>query len=586
MKRNRIYWSIAITIIVCLTHQQLSACTIISGTDKMGHTWAGNNEDGFFNFKTYLNVYPSECSKKIGYITFSYDSPENGANNNAQGGVNEAGLFFDFNALDMFGKTYIVKDRNKKKNFPKGDGKVFDHIMSNFKTVQEVIDFFDEYWFEYGFNTAQMHLADKYGNLGIINASGSRIVTDESYQVSTNFSICDNEDGSACWRFPIASNILAEEGVGLQSFSKACEKTAQRTWASTIYSNIHNLNTGELTLFYALDYENPYQTNMRELLEKGQKSYLMMDLFRNNALPNIYQTFRKEDGKKALKELNSLNLDENAKKDLLNNLVLPLVLGEASFEAFPLLEEFLIYNPEGYIFRLHQALKYYYDGEIETAKKIIRKYKKDIPDTSLDTERIINMMNGEYDEASNINIKLNGYGNAKSVMVKGFPGSPQLFFLHKKEDTWYGQFKLNQGIYHYSFIVDGKEILDENTPVVSIQSIFQQLPQLKHRVCIDFTEEVYLKTIRVQVPNKTDDVYIAGNQNSMTNWNSIIRLNKVSDFEREITLSVHLPAVFKFTRGNRDTEAITNIETEEQQPFIITKKSITTSYKILRWKNE
>ncbi|MEN0051821.1 MAG: hypothetical protein AAF806_32445, partial [Bacteroidota bacterium] len=241
MKKSKSNLTVLITIALCLlTHSVLFACTIFSGKDNSGQVWTGNNEDWIPNFKNYLNVYPSEYDEAFGYITFSRDSPENGANSNAQGGMNEAGLFFDFNALVASGKTYVITNRASKKSFPKGDHKIFDHILSNFETVQEVIDFFDEYWFDYGFNTAQMHIADKYGNFGIINATGSRLLTAAPFQVSTNFSICDNEDSGSCWRFPIVTEILTNEGTNLNSFTKACKNTAQEGWTTTSYSNIQN----------------------------------------------------------------------------------------------------------------------------------------------------------------------------------------------------------------------------------------------------------------------------------------------------------------------------------------------------------
>ncbi|MEN0051331.1 MAG: hypothetical protein AAF806_29975, partial [Bacteroidota bacterium] len=536
MKKSKSNLTVLITIALCLlTHSVLFACTIFSGKDSSGQVWTGNNEDWIPNFKNYLNVYPSEYDEAFGYITFSRDSPENGANSNAQGGMNEAGLFFDFNALVASGKTYVITNRASKKSFPKGDHKIFDHILSNFETVQEVIDFFDEYWFDYGFNTAQMHVADKYGNFGIINATGSRLLTEAPFQVSTNFSICDKEDSDSCWRFPIVTEILTNEGTSLNSFTKACKNTAQEGWTTTSYSNIQNLNTGEIILYYALDYEHPYKTSVKELLAKGQRSYLMMDLFKDHSLSQVHNTFRAKGGDAALQKLASLNLEADEEKNVLNNLVLPLVLAENNLDALPLVEAFLAHNPEGYIFRLHQALTYFYNGDVMTAKSIVEQYKKDIPDTSLDTERIINMMNGQYEDDANFKVELDGYTDAKSVMVKGLSGSPQLFFLNRKPNGWFGQFKLPKGIYNYSFIVDGKELLDEQMPVHSIQSIFQTTLTVKHRVCIGFTEERYQKTITVKVPNKTDEVYIAGNQSAMTHWNSVIRLERVSDFERAIS---------------------------------------------------
>jgi len=68
-----------------------------------------------------------------------------------------------------------------------------------------------------------------------------------------------------------------------------------------------------------------------------------------------------------------------------------------------------------------------------------------------------------------------------------------------------------------------------------------------------------LTTIRVSVPNNTDEVFIVGNQKSLGDWlPDKIKLNKISEYEREISLNLTFPAEFKFTRGNWGSEAIIN----------------------------
>jgi len=65
------------------------------------------------------------------------------------------------------------------------------------------------------------------------------------------------------------------------------------------------------------------------------------------------------------------------------------------------------------------------------------------------------------------------------------------------------------------------------------------------------------QTIKVIVPNKADEVYITGNQESLGNWTpNRIKLEKISDFERAIEVSLTFPAEFKFTRGSWSSEGI------------------------------
>src|SRR5690606_17167846 len=58
----------------------------------------------------------------------------------------------------------------------------------------------------------------------------------------------------------------------------------------------------------------------------------------------------------------------------------------------------------------------------------------------------------------------------------------------------------------------------------------------------ELSDEEYETTIRLKVPNKEDTVYITGNQPNLGNWNAnTIKMNKISDYEREIVLKLKSP---------------------------------------------
>ncbi|MDY2588325.1 alpha/beta hydrolase-fold protein [Winogradskyella aquimaris] len=89
------------------------------------------------------------------------------------------------------------------------------------------------------------------------------------------------------------------------------------------------------------------------------------------------------------------------------------------------------------------------------------------------------------------------------------------------------------------------------------------------------------RTIKVIVPNKTDEVFITGNQESLGNWNpGTVKLNKVSDFEREITLDLTYPAEFKFTKGNWNSEGI--VKQFNDNPNLKLENDTTTSDFIIK----
>ena len=158
---------------------------------------------------------------------------------------------------------------------------ILRHILENFSTTEEVVAFFELYWFEKGFTSAQMHIADRLGHFAIVGPSGSRILTDRKYQVSTNFRACGGTEmeASTCWRFPTALGKLRRNGSSHESFRDISESTAQSgNGGGTLYSNIQNLTTGDIWFYFAQDYRDPFQTSLKELLGMGRGSYLMRDL--------------------------------------------------------------------------------------------------------------------------------------------------------------------------------------------------------------------------------------------------------------------------------------------------------------------
>ena len=91
------------------------------------------------------------------------------------------------------------------------------------------------------------------------------------------------------------------------------------------------------------------------------------------------------------------------------------------------------------------------------------------------------------------------------------------------------------------------------------------------------------KTIKVIVPNKTDEVYITGNQESLGNWNpKTIKLDKVSDYERSITLNLSFPAEFKFTMGDWSKEGIVK-QLDNNPNLKLASADAKAIYKIKGW---
>ncbi len=136
-----------------------------------------------------------------------------------------------------------------------------------------------------------MNVADKQGNMGIITADCAWLVKD-NYSISTNYNLCHKDDKyKTCWRYPITERILKESEPYLATFTKVCEATSQRKIINTIFSNISNLNTGEIWFYYALDYEHAYKTSIQDLLAMGDTVLMMRDWFSERTLVKAYHSY-------------------------------------------------------------------------------------------------------------------------------------------------------------------------------------------------------------------------------------------------------------------------------------------------------
>ena len=151
-----------------LYRNEIYACTTVSAVASNGQVWTCNNEDGEIGVANFINVFPKSVQMRYGYFTLSYFSPKFGEGSRIQGGMNEVGLTFDFNTIHQV----TGFDPESKKAFPQGDQQILPHILGTMKSVQEVIEFFKVYWFQKGFTSAQMHIADRKGRFAIISASG------------------------------------------------------------------------------------------------------------------------------------------------------------------------------------------------------------------------------------------------------------------------------------------------------------------------------------------------------------------------------------------------------------------------------
>ena len=152
-----------------------------------------------------------------------------------------------------------------------------------------------------------------------------------------------------------------------------------------------------------------------------------------------------------------------------------------------------------------------------------------------------------------------------------FKGTKFIYMSHSEENNeqnWKGWKPANERAYKVLNTIpknSNVQILVEQFPnedhmsnfATSVNSALRTyLSSIMPKQRAEFSDETYSLTIKVKVPNANDEVYITGNQESLGNWNpGLLKMKKVSAFEREIKVNVKDIAEVKFTRGNWDTEA-------------------------------
>nr|WP_294859063.1 hypothetical protein [uncultured Fluviicola sp.] len=459
MKKIRISL-LLVTLLLTVTNG--FGCTIFSAKDKNGQVWAGNNEDYFFTFKNLINIVPpkTDC---FGYVYLTY----NRASESMQGGVNEAGLFFDFNAVPY---TKRKKESSTKEHFPGGDEKMFEYMMEHLTTVQEVMDLYKKYevWsIEY----AQLHLADKHGNLGIIVAD-SMWITKDNYLASTNYNLCHaDHDGDDCFRMPIAERLLKNNEPSLDLFTQICDSTHQYyyTGVGTIYSNIHNLTTGEVWFYFGQDYTNAYKTTIQDLLKLGKTSIYICDLFKEQPLVKAYTAAKNKANESAIEIMNSIE-DSITRSHSMRLLVTSLLDMDADFDSYPIYEHYLkTITWEAKDFQVN-TIALYCRGQKEKALESLAEGLKNYPgDESLLVLK--DQLRGKFPSNTNYRIELEGFEDANYVLLEDFSYYKLDDFLVKEGGKWVGGYDLTPDDLFFSFIVDGKEVLSPQFGISSYGGI-------------------------------------------------------------------------------------------------------------------
>jgi hypothetical protein len=228
------------------------------------HVFGGNNED-YMVPDTRMWFVPAEGGGH-GRVYFGF------ANGFPQGGMNDAGLFFDGLALDR-------QEVAKSPDHPPFAGNLADRAMVECGTVAEVIALFEKHA-RTMLTGAQLFFGDRTGDAAIIE--GNAVIRKHGpFLVATNFRQSQTPPTAvSCDRYRIATHMLADAGeASVDVCRRVLAATHQEHPAATLYSNVYDLEEGIVYLYHFHNYENVVQIDLEEELAKGAHTVELKSLF-------------------------------------------------------------------------------------------------------------------------------------------------------------------------------------------------------------------------------------------------------------------------------------------------------------------
>jgi hypothetical protein len=252
------------------------SCTIFA-VRRGEKVFFGNNED-WTDPKTIYWVEPS-AQGQYGSVYLGFNRY------NPQGGINEKGLAFDFNALPK-------SPMKSHGELPRRPGPLINMIMQQAATVEEAMAILRRY--DWGGAVAwQMLLADATGDAVVVSAGPegemafTRKSSGDGLLVSTNFNRAnpDNRLGSyPCPRYEKAVEMLgriqSESDLTVEALRAIVDAVhVEGAGVNTVYSNVMDLRRGAIYLYYGHQYGEVVILDVAKEIAKGSKFTPLRDLF-------------------------------------------------------------------------------------------------------------------------------------------------------------------------------------------------------------------------------------------------------------------------------------------------------------------
>ncbi len=238
------------------------ACAVVYYIDSAtGKIYVANNEDYWYDVDAYIQIEP-KSKNKLARLWYGW-------NNFAQGGINEAGLFFD---------GAVTPLQQKIKGAKKYKGNLGNELLAKCKTVEEALEFLKNN--KIGLPDAHMMLGDASGNAVVLEWIDGieKIISIENNQlIMTNFLLADPSIGNhPCPRYNAIQSAIEkmetnESPIDFLSVGRTIgpavqvpQKDKEGKTGGTLYSSFINISDMEFILIYKIDNKKITKLNLNE----------------------------------------------------------------------------------------------------------------------------------------------------------------------------------------------------------------------------------------------------------------------------------------------------------------------------------
>ena len=254
---------------------EIRACSVLYYVDQQtGKIYVVNNEDYWYDVEAYIQITPGS-GNKLARLWYGWE-------NFAQGGINEAGLFFD-------GAVSPEQSIPEEYGGPKGN--LGDEILSRCSNVEEALLLLEKK--KIALNSAHMMIGDASGSALVVEwLDGQRKIVPlkNNRLIMTNFLLSDTTRGNyPCPRYTSIENRLdqlekSDLTIDMRSIGNTLGAAVQvprpageNRVGGTLYTTFISVSDMEFVLVYKLDNTKMTRLDLKETFTGGGKSKIKLN---------------------------------------------------------------------------------------------------------------------------------------------------------------------------------------------------------------------------------------------------------------------------------------------------------------------